>query len=248
MKIFLIVMIPLFAMGIIAYIISNNSKKADAITIILNGVNFWKRDNNQWYKYDSINDEDFDWKQYRVYFGNKYIDKYYVTINNLETYFFDKNNDSYDVEYPYIAIDSGLDYRPVSFRSDELYNDDIKIINSYFEENGINYEGDYNEKKKYIVDINGDNKEDYIYILSNELYTQKNAFYLVFAFSNNKFITIDNQINKESFTHYDLIWVLNMKSDGYYHVILNEPRDYNEKYFLCKYNKQAGKFDLVFMK
>ena len=243
-RLFLIIVGPMFILGLIAYFISINSSSTHNVSFIVNGMNFWKYDNNLWKSFIDI--DDLDWKKYAVYSNNRFIDNYFVTITNDKTYFFDKNNDSYDVEFPYLAISVESDIKPVNYKSLDISDDDIKIINSYLKKNKINYNGDYSEEKKYVVDINGDNKDDYIYIISNELYSLDKVFYSVFAYCNNKYVTIDLQIDSDEIVHYDLSWVLNMKHNGYYNIILTEPREYDEKYYLYEYNNQNRQFNLVF--
>ncbi len=243
-KTMLIVLLPMFIIGFLALFISFYSYNKKNTSLIVNGANFWQFKNGKWYNYVTIGD--LDWKKYNVYFENKYINNYYVTITNNKTYFFNDNDDSYDVDSPYIAIRGDNNVKPIIFKENDFISDDINIVNSYLKKIKINYNGDYSEQKKYVTDVNGDGKEDYVYVVSNELYNDSNLFYLVFAYCNGKFINIDIQQNSSSFIHYDLSWILNIRNNGYYSIVLSEPKEYDEKYYLYQYTTQSRQFDLIF--
>ena len=241
-KTLLIVLLPMLIIGIVAYIISINSYSTKDTSLIVNGTNFWEYKNSKWYSYVTIGD--LDWKKYNVYFDNKYINNYYVTITNNKTYFFDDNDDSYDIDSPYIAIRGDKNAKPIMYIENEFDSNDMNIVNAYLRKLKINYNGDYSEQKKYVTDINGDGKKDFIYIVSNELYNDNNLFYLVFAYCNGRYISIDTQQNSSTFVHYELSWILNIKSDGFKYVVLTEPKEYDEKYYLYRY--ETKEYNLVF--
>ena len=242
-KTFLIVIVPMLLMAIIAIMFSHKDKNYN-VSLIVNGIDYWKYNNKKWTNLETS--DEIDWKKYDIYSSNKYINSYYVTINNNKTYFFDSNNDSYDVEPPYLAITSKSNIKILNFKEVEFNDSDNNIINFYLRKIKINYEGEYSKQKKYITDINNDNKEDYLYIISNELYTDKNVFYLVFAKYNNKIIAINNQINKDIFIHYDISWILNMQHNGFNNIILTEPKEYNTRYYLYTYNIDEKQYYNIF--
>ncbi len=242
-KTFLIVIVPLIIMCVIAFMFSQKDRNY-ITSFIINGSNYWRYKNKRWEDLSSSND--IDWQKYDVYSKNRYINNYYVTITNNKSYFFDSQNDSYEVDSPYIAIKSDTNIRLLNYNEHELDNNDIRSIKRYLKKIKIKYNGEYSIQKKYITDINNDNIEDNLYIVSNELYTDDNLFYIVFAKCNTRLITIDNQIKKDTFIHYDLAWVLNMEHNGFNNIILTEPKEYDTKYYLFSYNIDAKNYNYVF--
>ena len=128
----------------------------------------------------------------------------------------------------------------------KIENKDLSTIKRYLRKVKIKYNGEYSIQKKYVTDLNNDNIEDYLYIVSNELYSDDNLFYVVFAKCNTRLITIDNQTNKDTFIHYDLAWLLNMEHNGFNNIILTEEREYDTKYYIYSYNISDKNYEYVF--
>ena len=246
-KTLIIIIIPMIAVGVIAYLFSHKDNKEKETNMIVNSMNFWQYKDGHWKDFGNI--DEFDWKEYSIYnSSSKYINRYFITMNEKKTYFFDDNDDSHDINDSYIAF-SNKDVKPIDYFLvyDDVNYGELKIVNTYLKMNKINYKGNgYSTFKKYRVDINNDDKEDYIYVVSNELYSENNEFYLVFALCNNKYITISNQINKNSYIGYDVGWILNMSHDGYNNLVLTYSKDYNSSYYLYTYNVTEKKYYDVF--
>lgn len=225
-------------MGILGYVISYNtrlSKKNLDSFIIVNGSNFWSYEDKKW---NNLNDMDkFDWNKFKIYTNNNYINSYYITISNNKFYFFDSENESHHIEYPFLAINKDSVIQPIEYIEEKITTDDYNTIQEYLKNEKISYAGEYSKIIKYKTDINEDQKQDYIYIVSNELYSTNNLFYAVFAKCNNKYITISIQKNKDILNKYEIGWILSLKSNNYYNIILKKYIGDNYTYYLYEYNK-----------
>lgn len=204
-------------------------------SFIVNGKNYWQYQNNNWQDLNNINS--INWKQYKVYTNNSYINTYYVTANNNKLYFFDKDNNSYHIEPPTLAISSKSNVEPINYEQEELNNNDQDIISSYLKSVKIKYNGEYSIKEKYKTDLDNNGELDYIYIISNQLYSD-DEFYIIFAKYGNKNITINKQTDTENLSRYELGWILNITSDKLPTIILKKYYLDNYEYHLYQYTKK----------
>lgn len=204
-------------------------------SIIVDGNSYWQYQDKNWK--DLPNMDSIDWKQYRVYTNNNYIDTYYVTLTNNKLYFFDKDNNSYHLDSPTLSISAKSNVSPIDYIEEDIDNDDQTIINSYLKSQKINYTGEYSIKEKYKTDLNNDQQADYIYLISNQLYSD-NPFYIMFARHKNKNISIIKQIGEENIEQYKLAWILNITSDNLSNIILKKYYLDGYHYYLYKYDKK----------
>ena len=195
--------------------------------------------NNKTWQYST--QSKVEWKKFNVYSGLSYIGKYYLTNNNNKYYFFDDNNDSNDVQYPFIAISNGLNIELIDYFKEDIDNNDINIIFNYLKKKRINYDGDYSIKNKYVIDLNNDGKNDSIYFISNQLYSN-DIFYVVFAKVGFKYIDISIERNNEIKDRYDLGWVISSKNKNYYDIILKGGNSEYPDYYLLSYNNNVYNF------
>lgn len=237
LKILLSFIIIFLCIGITMYAVNlnkNNQKKKLDTSFIINGISYWQYIDKKWKNIYSI--DDIDWDLFKVYSSNEYIDNYYITTNQTKLYFFDKKNNSHNVSRPFLAINKDSIIAPINYRGENLNNTDYNNISEYLQELKIKYNGEYSLAMKYTADINGDNNDEDIYIVSNELYSDQ-TFYLIFAKVENKYITINKQVNKDEITKYNISWIINIKNKNYYDIILSTMTKENNEYHLYEYDK-----------
>lgn len=206
-------------------------------SFIVDGNNYWQYNDKNWKNLNSI--DSINWEKYKVYTNNNYVDTYYVTSNSGKLYFFDKDNNSYHVDSPTLAISSDSNVGPINYEQEEINTSDQDIINSYLKSIKITYNGDYSVFEKYKTDLDNNGESDYIYILSNQLYSD-DVFYIIFARCGSKNITINKQIVEENIEQYELAWIININSDKLPSIILKRYYLDNYEYYLYQYSKKNG--------
>lgn len=214
------------------------SDKSFDANIILDGNKFFKYKNNSYENLISM--EAIGKSEFKIYSSNTYIDNYIVSESNKKFYFFDKDYNSYDIGSPFLAISVDSSLMPLEYSKIEFESEDMNIINDYLKSININYNGEYNTKDKYLVDLDNDgSNDDYIYILDNELYSN-DIFYIIFARVGNKSITINKQIDVSNIEKYELGWIFNVGNDGFNDIILKKMYVESYEYFLYRYSEKNG--------
>lgn len=239
LKVYVILLVIFGIMGFCAFLISDKLKnEVENLNayLVIDCNRVFKYDNNNWTNVGSMKDIAMD--KFKIYSNNNYIGDYYVSEGNDKYYFFDDDYNSKSVESPFIAISVNSTVSLIDYKIGEFDNDDYDNINSYFKKINISYDGDYSIMEKYIADLNNDSKDDYIYILSNQLYSDK-LFYIIFAKVGNKYITIDNQLDSDDIVNYSLGWILNISENGLNDIILREFNNETYDYYLYRSVKKG---------
>ena len=228
-KIFITLVTVFILLIIIAFIISTGTilKKG---YIIIDEYAVLKYKNNNWHKASS---EDISWKKFTVYSGNKYVGKYKLRKSD-RYYFFDDKIKSYDIEKPFIAFSSQFNVGLVDYSKESFNDDNLKVVNNYLKKKKINYNGKYNVFDHYLVDLNNDNKVDSVYVISNQLYSNK-PFYIVFAKIGLRYVDISIKQGDKISPFYGLKWVITTKNNGVCDIILNDKSSEKTKYYLLRY-------------
>ena len=214
------------------------SKKSFDGFLLVDGSEYWQYSNDSWKETNNI--EEIDWHKFHVFSQNVYINDYYLSFYNNKYYFFDVDKNSYKVERPFLASSVESNISVVNYIDSSVSDDDMNIIGTYLSTNNILYHGNYSVLKKYVVDLDGKSTDDYVYVISNQLYSDEDAFYIVFAYYDDKIVTIDKQTGGDSFYDYDLAWVINVKSNGIHDIILKKYYKDNYVYSLYQYSKKNG--------
>ena len=217
--------------------IQEKEKNDISAYLVIDGNRVLRYDGNNWEKVDSL--ENITMKEFKVYSNNDYKGDYFLTKTNNKYYFFDDKYNSYNIESPFLAVSVKSKLEPINYELVELNDSDYDIVDNYLKKIKINYSGDYSKQEKYVTDLNGDNKRDYIYVLSNQLYSD-DVFYVVFAKCGSKYITINSQTSANDIKDYELAWILTSSKDKFNDIILKSDKNEVYNYYLYRYNQKNG--------
>lgn len=231
----LFAILALIAFGI--SIFENKNMKLNGSVIVDNNL-FLEYKQKEWKNLQSI--DNIEMEKFDIYNKNSYAGQYKITETNGRNYFFDDNYESVDISSPYIAFSNKSSMAIKKCKKVKFSNEDYNEVAKYLKKINVSYSGEYNTKEKYETNLNNNNKKDYIYIVSNQLYSDDNILYLVFAKIDNKYIEIDNQINKTNLTNYEVGWILNTSSNNYSDILLSYTKFESNEYYLYRFNK--GKY------
>ena len=231
--IFVVVFLVMFSLCYIIVIREEQRKKSFNASVIVDGNRFFQYKDLVWSDLKRV--ENLKNDQFKVYSDNNYLGDYLVTFTNNKYYFFDLEYNSYDVDSKFLAINKDSNLSIVNYFDSSFDDVDNNVISKYLNSININYIGEYSVKNKYITDLDNDEKEDYIYILCNELYSDE-IFYVIFAKVGNKIITINKQINVDDIVKYELMWIFNTSSNKYNDIILGKSVFEAYDYYLYSYD------------
>ena len=214
---------------LIIILIFSKFETKDVGYIVLDNSNIYEYKNH---KFKISKDDDYIWKKYNIYSNYNYVNKYYISKNN-RTYFFNDNNESMSVESPFIAFGDKLNIKLIDYKEDNNISDSDKSnIIKYLKSKNINYDGEYSTLEKYIVDLDDNGKNDNIYVVSNQLYSD-DVFYVIFADVGFKFIDISFQ-NNNNIIYYDIKWILSTKEKMLYDIVLYRIKNENYDFYLYR--------------
>lgn len=244
-KTLVVILVVLLIFSIIVLILYNVTEKEKVDmsgNFIVDGNRFFEYNGTKWSDLGSI--DSIIMNKFKIYSNNTYVGSYSVSENNGKYYFFDDEYESHDVTSPFIAISEDSEVSVIDYKKADFNSSDYNKASEYLKSIDIDYDGEYNISDKYIVDLDNDNNSDYIYVLSNQLYSD-DVFYVVFANIDNDYITINKQIGVSEIKRYTLGWVLNITNDKLNDIILREEdRDFYN-YYLYRYFKGSNEYQRV---
>ena len=202
---------------------------------VIDGQKIYEYSNREYYVAAS---NDIDWNEFNIYSNNEYRGVYYLVKSDNKYYFFDKNNESYKINSPFVGISKGLNFDLISYSKENFNDEDYRNINEYLKKEKINYNGEYSEQKKYVVDLDNNGNMDYVYVLSNQLYSD-NSFYVVFVKIGSKYLTVSFQNESSNFNIFDLGFVVKTGDVKYNDIILSYYEFEEENYQLFRYSKDS---------
>ena len=237
-KTLIVILVVLLAFLLVVFVIYNSTEKEKqdmSGNFIVDGNRFFEYNGTKWSDLGSI--DSIIMNKFNIYSNNTYVGNYSVSENNGKYYFFDDEYESHDITSPFIAISEDSEVSVIDYKMADFSSSDYNKASEYLRSIDIDYNGEYNVSDKYIVDLNNDNKSDYIYVLSNQLYSD-DVFYVVFANIDNDYITINKQIGVSEIKRYSLGWVLNISNDKLNDIILREEDREFYNYYLYRYFKK----------
>ena len=235
-KVFILLIIVFAIFFALAYFFQDDRKLSKGL-VIINGYNTYEYRYRNWRKASNYG---IKWTKFNVYSNQEYVGKFSVNVNN-KFYFFDDKIKSHEIEYPFIAFGVDLNIKLVNYKEDSISDNDTVIINNYLKSKKNNYTGQFNVLKKYDVDLNNDKNNDYIYVVSNQLYTD-NYIYSVFAYVDSKYIDISYLSKDDNYKSYDLAWVLSVGNDNYNDIILKDNSSEKGNCYLLRYANDKYNF------
>lgn len=151
----------------------------DTSYIMVSPSTQWKYAKGTWGSVTNITD--YSMEKFKIYVNNKPFGDYNVTYND-KFYLFDDNRNSVSYNGNIIAVKGSLPIDVIYFEEEviEPINDEIKEA---LKEKKIKVKGDNIRARKVEIDMDGDQKKETIYIVSNVFYATEgeNSFALLFT-------------------------------------------------------------------
>ena len=142
---------------------------ANGTYIVVGNDARWKYEDDKWDNLDT-QDDIFNDTEFNVYKNQVYQGKYYLQNYNDTWYFFDKNNQSYDLEGQLFAYSSEDEINVIEFTVEEAglneLNDLLKKYNMI-----VSSMSELSYAQKISLDFDNDQKDEYIYERVNNLFS-----------------------------------------------------------------------------
>lgn len=226
-KYIVIISILLIYVGITLLIFGIDKNSVSNGTYIVIGDNTrWKFEDNDWYNLDA-EDNIFDDTEFTVYKNQLYQGKYYLQNYNDTWYFFDKNNQSHDLYGQLFAYSSKDEISVIEFKEEETTLQElIDLLKKY--DIVISSMSDISYAQKISLDLDNDQKEEYIYCISNLMaeHTSDNLFSFVLYVNENN---VSEIIQNESTVNYiySVSNIIDLNGDQKYEIIIEHQKPMN---------------------
>ena len=175
-----------------------------------------------------------------------YQGKYYLQNYNDTWYFFDKNNQSYDLDGQLFAYSSEDEIHVIQFEVEEIDLDELNnLLKKY--DIAISNKSELSYAQKVSLDFDNDEKDEYIYSISNLMAEniQNDEFSLLLYVDENKTSEIINNISDPSFI-YSISNIIDVNDDQKYELVIEHQKPMNVS-MNCHsmYQLKKGKYELL---
>ena len=213
--------------------------------IVIDNNTRWKYEDDKWDNLD-IQDGIFDGTEFIVYKNQVYQGKYYLQNYNDTWYFFDKNNQSYDLDGQLFAYSSEDEIHVIEFEVEEIDLDELNnLLKKY--DIVISNKSELSYAQKVSLDFDNDEKDEYIYSISNLMAEniQNDEFSLLLYVDENKTSEIINDISDPSFI-YSISNIIDVNDDQKYELVIEHQKPMNVS-MNCHsmYQLKKGKYELL---
>lgn len=217
-----IIIISIFVIYLLVTVLIFGTRKAPVAnnTYLVIGENTrWFYDEDGWHDLE-IQDVVFDKKEFIVYKDHSYQGNYFLQNYNDTWYFFDKNNNSYDLYGQLFAYASDEEIEVIQYTLETSTLSEInELLKNY--EIVINDESELSEIQKVSLDLDGDGELEQIYSISNVLAEnmQGKSFSIAIYVDGNKKTEIVKKIGNAKYT-YNISNIIDFNNDQKYEVII----------------------------
>lgn len=197
-------------------------KEKEEVLMLVGDNTIWSYSQNHWYD-NSDEIEKYNWKKFKVYLDGKYSDEYYVWYDE-KWYIFDKDKEPKSYQEKFLAMQSNYDIKVKQFNSEPNNNQDI--VSKYLKDKGLSSASQLTTNTKTTLDIDNDNKDETIYIISNAFpldFNPEKIFSFVFIEKDGKIIDIFSSIENNTYDNGVKPYIesiLDIDEDGKYEMII----------------------------
>ncbi len=226
--ILILIILILVIIGIFVFYINKNKK---AIYLIFNDSGAFKYEDKEWATFDKEENAIFDDK-FNIFINNENKGKYEIRYVNDKWYFFNEDRDSIDFSGDLFAYHSKENISLANIKKQELNNQDISYLNKVLKKENleVNSLNGYRINEKVSLDIDGDDKEETIYAVSNADIMENNGkvFSCVYYVKNNKVYTLRLDVydnNADEYYLYTINNLFKMENNGKYYLSITQFSD-----------------------
>lgn len=243
-----IVIISIFVIYMLTMVLIFGTRKAPIATntyLIIGENTRWFYDKDGWHNLE-IQDETFDSKEFKVYKDQVYQGDYYLQNYNDTWYFFDEDNNSYDLYGQLFAYASEDDINVIKY---DVKTVELSEINELLENYNIviNDETELSELQKISIDFDGDDELENIYSISNLMAENMKGeeFSLVLYVDGNKKNEIIKKMGNTKYTH-RVSNIIDFNNDQSYEIIIEQQMPMNpSKGCHSMYQLKNKKYELL---
>lgn len=221
----LVILIILFLIAIITIGISDINKKN--LYLIVDQSSVWEYQKTKWVNISILNYEQYNWQKCNYYEEGKMLGNNYLVYTNNKWYVFDSNKDAIIQNNTFLAV--GGNKKATVKNTNQLPTDksDEIIIQQVLRENSITDYENYVTRSKVITDLDNDNEEETLYILSNMFptdFSPTKVYNIVFVKDRDSIIyvykDIDDLANMYNNCKVYLNNILDVNEDNKYEIII----------------------------
>lgn len=230
--ILVIIIVTYLFLAIIFFGFEDFMNKFQGLEIMLSNGEKWQLKDGKW---SNIEDnEDYNWKKFDVYIDNQLFGEYDLLYNN-KWYIFDSSRKSIKYNGKILAIRGNKKYQVIEFQEQDLDVNGEELLKNILDQHNIDYPQEFTYAKKVTLDIDGDDKEENIYTVSNAFTYETDVnkkFSIIFINGDNKQILYHKYVDVGD--QYDLCVpkinsIIDIDEDSNYEII-----------FECNYFSEMG--------
>lgn len=248
-KVYIFLLILMLAFFFLMYftIGKNHIEKSNQeLTLLVGDNTIWNYSNLNWYKVSDTSIPQYNWKKFKIYLDGIYKDDYYVWHDD-KWYIFDDNKQPINYSEKFLGVVANYNIKVKEFMPKEV--EDSEVIYSFLSKKGISSSTELTVKTQTTFDIDDDNNQEKIYIVSNAFaidFYPDEVFSYVFMEKNKKLYEIYGFKEKNNYNNGTKPYInsiLDVDDDGQYEIIVtlaqysNLPQDNR----LYKFTKDSFK-------
>ncbi len=161
----------------------------------------WEYNKTKWVNVDRKNYLEYNWKKCKYYEEGNFIHHNYLVYTNDRWYVFNANKDAILPNSKFLAVGGN---KKVSVKNSHLIDTDQNdqlIIEQVLKENGISDYENYMTRSKLTTDLDNDQEEETLYVLSNMFptdFSPTKIYNIVFVKDNDSIIYVYKDIDSFS--------------------------------------------------
>ncbi len=188
----------------------------------------WKFENNEWEDIESNETDLYAFKNFDVYIDQKKFGNYQVAFSQSKWYLFQNNKTPVNYRGDFLGVRSNSDYQVAQFERVDLDESDNVYLEKVFKNHGFDKIERYQEGYKVLFDLDGDKKDETIYVVSNMFpssFAPATIFNFVFVVDNEKIEMVyemtDAFTNLYNQCKIRLQYLIDVDNNNHYEIILN---------------------------
>jgi len=217
------IMVTYLILSIVLFGWNNLKNKFQTINIMLStGDKISLKDGN-WI--DIKDEKEYNWNKFDIYVENNFFGNYNLLYND-KWYIFDNNRNSIKYDGRILGINGNIKYDVINFTEESFDNIGTNSLKKILDDNEIDYPKEFTYAKKSTLDIDGDEKDETIYTVSNAFTYESGLnkkFSIVFIENNDIDILYEDYVSSKD--QYDLCVpkinsIIDINKDSKYEIIL----------------------------
>jgi len=227
-KPYIIVLIILFIFSLIVFLtVKNNNSKSNNLYLIIDQSSVFEYNKNKWQSISKLKYDQYNWKKCNYYEDSKFLGSNYLVYTNNKWYVFNSNKEAILQNNTFLAIGGNKKVQVKNITQVNTDQTDEILIRQVLNENSITDYQNYVTRSKVVTDLDNDNKNETLYILSNMFptdFSPSKVYNIVFVKDDDAILYIYKDID-ELANMYDnckvyLNNIIDINQDSNYEIII----------------------------